>query len=160
MLVEVLQVIAGLALVLIPGFLLSLVIFPSPQIDPWKRAGLSLGFGVMAIFYLGAILAHPRWRLLELGPILLAVVVFCAICSGLAYLRGGLSVPAAYVRRMLGVLPKPRPRPPKPPQPTIQQPAQPEPIPPQPPKPQEPKPEEKAPEGEKDEVQAGNSGSS
>ena len=129
-------IILGLFMLFVPGFLLTLIFFPKPErLDFWERAAVSLGLGVMALFYIGVVLARPEWRLLSLAPFTGAVLILCGFCAVAAYLRGGFAVVAIYKRRVMQVIHKPRP-PVPPPQPPAQ------------PAEEQPKPtEERKPEG-------------
>ena len=93
----------GLFLLLIPGFLFSLALFPKRvDLTPLVRAAWSLGLGVVVALYAGVALARPELRMLGLEPFLLAIAVFCAACAAVAYLRGAGEV-----------LRKPKPPPPE-----------------------------------------------
>ncbi len=136
-------IILGLFMLFVPGFLLTLIFFPKPgRLDFWERAAVSLGLGVMVLFYIGVVLARPEWKLLSLAPFTGAVLVVCGFCAVVAYLRGGFTVVSIYKRRVMHVIHKPRP-PAPPPQPPAQ-PAEEQPKPAE----ERPKPiEERKPEG-------------
>lgn len=113
-------ILLGLFLLLAPGFMLTLIFFPKVEsLDFWKRMGLSLGFGVMALFYIGVVLSRPDWRMLRFEPFLVSVLILCGICAVVAYLRGGLAVPATYLRTVARAIHKPKP-PAPPPAPPVQ----------------------------------------
>ncbi len=169
-------VVFGLFLLMVPGFLFTLVLYPRREsLDFWERMGVSLGLGVLVLIYLGFVLAQPGLKALTLGPFVLAVFGVCLLFSLLAYWRGGLELAIIYERALMRKIsrlmpPKPKPAPPeeKPvppelPPPSGEQPAPPEekPAPPeerpaQPPSP----PEEKRESGESVQVQAGHRRSS
>ena len=139
-------ILLGLFMLFGPGFLLTLVFFPKPgNLDFWERIAVSLGLGVVALFYIGAVLARPEWKLLSLAPFTGAVLVVCGFCAVVAYLRGGFAVVGIYKRRLMQVIHKPKPPTPPPEQaptpPPTQAPAQ--------PAEKQPKPaQEQKPEGE------------
>ena len=129
-------VLLGLFLLMVPGFLFTLVLYPRKEsLDFWERMGVSLGLGVLLLIYVGFAVAQPGLKLLEAGPFVGAVFGVCVVLFVLAYLRGGLGVLIAYERATMRIFRKfvPR-RPPKPPEPEQPQPPQPE------------QPQERAPE--------------
>ncbi len=119
MLEEFGYIILGCFVLFVPGFFLTLVFFPKlGQLDFWARVGASVGLGVLALIYVGMVLARPGWGMLKLTPFLAAVVALSCVCAVLAYLRGGFKVLAAYKRvvtQKIGKLrpPKPKPAPPE-----------------------------------------------
>lgn len=99
-------------MLLAPGFLLTLVIFPRwESLDPWSRAALSLGLGALVVIYAGVLLALPHIRMLRLAPFVGTVLLFCAACVVVAYVRGGLAVPLGYARAAMRALRRPKPPP-------------------------------------------------
>lgn len=135
----------GLFVLMVPGFLFSLVLYPRREgFDFWKRMGASLGLGVLLLVYVGFVLAQPGARMLEATPFIGAVLTACVVFTILAYLRGGFEVVTAYERAVMGTFRKLGPS--KPPQqPPAPQPPQQQPM----PQPQPSQPEqvpEKAPE--------------
>jgi uncharacterized membrane protein len=128
----------GAFVLIIPGFLLTLVVYPKVgSLDFWERIAVSLGFGTLVVIYIGVILAKPEWKMLRLWPFAGGVLLFCIVCGIVAYLRGGMEVVVAYKRTVVRGISKLRPPRPKP--------APPEELPPEE-KPPEEKPPEK-PEG-------------
>jgi len=114
-------ILLGLFMLFVPGFLLTLVFFPKPgSLDFWERAAVSLGLGVMVLFYIGVVLARPDWKLLRLEPFTGAVLVICGFFAVAAYLRKGFAVVAIYGRRVMQVIHKPKPPAPPPTQPPAQ----------------------------------------
>ena len=112
-------ILLGLFMLLVPGFLLTLVFFPKPgSLDFWGRVAVSLGLGVMVLFYIGVVLARPEWKMLRLAPFTEVVLIICGFCAVAAYLRGGMTIPATYVRTVMHAIRKPKP----PAQPTQEQP--------------------------------------
>ena len=102
----------GLVLLIVPGFLLSLVLYPKrEQLDFWQRVAVSVGLSVLVLIYVGFVLARPQ--LLRPGPFFGAVFAVCVFFALLARLRGGFEVLAAYWRAVVPVLQrlKPPPRP-------------------------------------------------
>lgn len=100
-------------MLLAPGFLLTLVLFPRwESLDPWSRAALSLGLGALVVIYAGVLLALPHIRMLRLAPFVGTVLLFCAACVVAAYVRGGLAVPLGYARAAMRALRRPKPPPP------------------------------------------------
>ena len=154
----------GLFLLMVPGFLFTLVLYPRREsLDFWERMGVSLGLGVLVLIYLGFVLAQPGVKMLTLAPFILAVLGVCLLFAFIAYWRGGLEVAIIYARALVRKIsrlrpPKPKPVPPKekptPPEqppppkelpaPPEEKPAPPEERPAQPPQP----PEEKRESGE------------
>lgn len=162
-LVEIGYVLLGLFVLLTPGFMLTLIFFPKPgSLDFWKRMGLSLGLGVVALFYIGVALSHPEWRMLRFGPFIAAVLIFCIFCAAVAYIRRGLAIPIAYARAVIRVFYKPKPPPPPPPPAPPVQPIQEQPRPlEEKPKPPEEKPQpapERPPEQPPEREQEGGEG--
>jgi len=149
----------GLFLLMVPGFLFTLVLYPRREgLDFWERMGVSLGLGVLVLIYLGFVLAQPGLKMLNLAPFVLAVFGICPLFALIAYWRGGLRVIVAYKRALMQKVsklgpPKPKPAPPekKPippelppppkelPAPPEEKPVPPEERPPQPPQPPEEK---------------------
>jgi uncharacterized membrane protein len=112
-------ILLGLFMLFVPGFLLTLVFYPKPgSLDFWERAAVSLGLGVLTSIYIGVVLARPEWKLLSLAPFTGAVLVVCGFFAVVAYLRGGMAIPAAYLRTTMRAIRKPKP----PAQPTQEQP--------------------------------------
>jgi len=114
-------ILLGLFMLFMPGFLLTLVFFPKPgNLDFWERVAVSLGLGVIVLFYIGIVLARSEWKLLSLVPSIEVVLVVCGFCAVVAYLRGGFAVVAMYKRRVMQVIHKPKPPAPPPTQPPAQ----------------------------------------
>lgn len=148
MLEELGYILLGLFMLFGPGFLLTLVFFPKPgDLDFWQRMAVSLGLGVIALFYIGVVLAHPERKLLSLAPFTGAVLAVCGVCAVVAYLRGGFAIVGIYKRHLMHVIRRLKPSPPPLPQPPA--PAQPPAQPPTKPAEEQPKlAQEKKPEGE------------
>jgi len=107
MLEELGYFILGLILLFVPGFLLTLVIYPKlEQLDFWERLAVSVGFGLLVLIYVGVLLAKQEWRLLQMVPYLGVVAVICCVFAVLAYLRRGFNVPLAYAHAVLRVFRK------------------------------------------------------
>ena len=112
-------VLFGLFLLMVPGFLLTLVLYPRREsLDFWQRMGVSLGLGVLVLIYLGFVLAQPSLKMLTLAPFVLAVFGVCLLFALIAYWRGGLEVAIIYERALMRKisklrLPKPKPVPPE-----------------------------------------------
>ncbi len=123
-------VLLGLFVLMAPGFLFSLVLYPRREsLDFWKRMGVSLGLGVLVLIYLGFVLAQPGVKMLTLVPFVLAVFGTCLFFAFIAYWRGGLGVAIIYWRWLVRKIsrlrrPKPKPVPPE------EKPTTPEPPPP------------------------------
>lgn len=114
-------ILLGLFMLFVPGFLLTLVFFPKPgSLDLWERLGVSLGLGVIVLFYIGVVLARPDWKLLRLEPFVGVVLAVCGFFAVAAYLRKGHAVVAIYGRHMVRAIHKPRPPAPPPAQPPAQ----------------------------------------
>jgi len=156
-------VLLGLFLLLVPGFLFTLVLYPRREsLDFWERIGASLGLGVLVLIYLGFVLAQPGVKMLTLVPFVLAVFGTCLILAFIAYWRGGLQVAIIYGRWLMRKIsrlryaralmrkisrlrpPKPKPVPPEEKPVSPKPPTPPEEQPPQTPQP----PEEKRESGE------------
>ena len=125
-------VLLGLFLLMVPGFLFTLVLYPRREsLDFWGRMGVSLGLGVLVLIYLGFVLAQPGLKMLTLVPFVLAVFGVCLLFVFIAYWRGGLQVAIIYARALMRKIsklryaralmrkisrlrpPKPKPVPPK-----------------------------------------------
>jgi uncharacterized membrane protein len=109
--VEMLDIIAyvllGLFLLMFPGFLFSLVLYPKLEgIDFWTRAGMSLGLGVMLLLYVGFFIAKPELKMLQLAPFVGVTFLLCAVLAVGAYLRGGSEVVRAYTKAVFKFLRK------------------------------------------------------
>ena len=99
MLEIVVYVIAGLLLLLVPGFLFSTVLYPdADRLDFWTRVGVSLGLGSMLAAFVGFAIALPGIRALSLMPFVEATAALSAVLLILTYLRGGFRVFGAYRR--------------------------------------------------------------
>lgn len=89
-------VIIGLILVMLPGYLFSIVLYPKREsLDLWARLGVSLGLGAMTAAIVGYIIAMPGVSTLSLESFAVATLVLSAILATLGYLRGGLIVISA-----------------------------------------------------------------
>lgn len=92
-------VLLGLFVIMVPGFLFTLVLYPRrASLDFWGRMGVSLGLGVLVLIYLGFVLAQPGVKMLTLVPFVLAVFGTCLLFAFIAYWRGGLGVAIIYWR--------------------------------------------------------------
>jgi uncharacterized membrane protein len=110
MLDTVAYIMLGLFVIFGPGFLLSLVLFPKPgDFDFWQRVAVSFGLGVMLSIYIGALLSRPQFKLLTLVPFTEAALILFGFFAVVAYLRGGMAVPAAYVHALMRAARKPKP---------------------------------------------------
>ncbi len=95
-------VLFGLFLLMVPGFLFTLVLYPRREsLDFWERMGVSLGLGVLVLIYLGFVLAQPGVKMLTLVPFILAVLGVCLLFVFIAYWRGGLEVAIIYERALV-----------------------------------------------------------
>ncbi|TKJ26997.1 MAG: hypothetical protein CEE41_00670 [Hadesarchaea archaeon B3_Hades] len=95
-------VLFGLFLLMVPGFLFTLVLYPRREsLDFWERMGVSLGLGVLVLIYLGFVLAQPGVKMLTLVPFILAVLGVCLLFVFIAYWRGGLEVAIIYERALM-----------------------------------------------------------
>ncbi len=144
----------GLFLLMVPGFLFTLVLYPRREsLDFWERMGVSLGLGVLVLIYLGFVLAQPGLKMLTLVPFVLAVFGVCLLFTLIAYWRGGLEIAIAYERALMQKIsrlrpPKPAPPEEKPTPPELPPPPEERPTPPgeKPPQPEEkPVPPEERP---------------
>jgi len=136
-------VLFGLFLLMVPGFLFTLVLYPRREsLDFWERMGVSFGLGVLVLIYLGFVLAQPGLKMLTLTPFVFAVFGTCLLFAFIAYWRGGLGVAIIYWRWLMQKISRlryaralmqkiRRLRPPKPkPVPPEEKPTQPKPPPP------------------------------
>ena len=152
MLDKIVYVLLGLFILMVPGFLFTLVLYPRREsLDFWERMGVSLGLGVLVLIYLGFVLAQPGLKMLNLVPFVLALFGVCLLFAFIAFWRGGLEIAMIYERALMRKISRLRPPKPKP-VPPQEQPALPEekPAPPpeeRPPPPSQP-PEEKRESGE------------
>ncbi|MFP4005802.1 MAG: hypothetical protein ACLFUR_03670 [Candidatus Hadarchaeia archaeon] len=88
--IEIGYVIIGMLMFFIPGFFLSLLIFPgSDRLDFLERIGTSFGLGALIIILTGIILAQPTLRALRLIPFLASVFGFSALCAVLVVIVNG-----------------------------------------------------------------------
>lgn len=86
-------VILGVFLVLLPGFLLSLVLYPKREnLDFWSRLGASLGLGAMIAALVGYVISMPGLSSLSLESFALATLIVCIILAIAVFLRGGFGV--------------------------------------------------------------------
>jgi len=84
---------AAFFMLFVPGFTLTLVLYPKPgKIDVWERAALSLGFSVLVLIYTGVIFALPQIKMLSLVPIAGTVAVFSVVCILIGYMRGAMAL--------------------------------------------------------------------
>lgn len=143
MLEIVAYILLGLFVIFGPGFLLSLVLFPKPgDFDFWQRVAVSFGLGVMLSIYIGAVLSRPQFKALTLVPFTEGALILFGFFAVLAYLRGGMAVPAAYARAVMRAARKPKPPTPpaeEQPKPAVH-PEHEHPKPPTPPNQEQPKP--------------------
>lgn len=96
MIVELGYVLAGLLVIMIPGFLFSVVLFPGiGDMDFWKRMGVSLGLGTLLVIYQAAALA--RLKSMTAGPFMVSVVAVTVGMGIAAYLRRGTPIIRMYV---------------------------------------------------------------
>jgi hypothetical protein len=110
MLETVADILLGLFVIFGPGFLLSLVLFPKRgDFDFWKRLAVSFGLGVMLSIYIGAVLSRPQFRALTLVPFTEGALILFVLFAVVAYLRGGMAVPAGYARAVIRTVRKPKP---------------------------------------------------
>ncbi|GEM_PF-748747 len=109
-------VILGVFLLMAPGFLFSLVLYPKLEsLDFWSRMGVSLALGVLLLIYVGYFLAKPEVAMLQLWPFVGLTLGVCAVLAVIAYFRGGFEVLLTYTRPLFRVIKKFKPRPRKPP---------------------------------------------
>jgi uncharacterized membrane protein len=95
-------VLLGMFLLIVPGFLFSLVLYPKLEnLDFWSRVGVSLGLGVMLLIYVGFFIAKPELRMLQLAPFVGVTMGLCVVLAILAYLRGGAEVVLVYTRAVV-----------------------------------------------------------
>jgi len=84
---------AAFFVLFVPGFALTLVLYPKPgKIDVWERAALGLGFSVLILIYTGVIFAMPQIKMLSLVPITGTLTVFSIVCALIGYMRGALAL--------------------------------------------------------------------
>ncbi|KUO42617.1 MAG: hypothetical protein APZ16_01725 [Candidatus Hadarchaeum yellowstonense] len=95
-------VILGLILVMVPGFLLSIVLYPRREnLDSWSRAAASLGLGAMLAALVGYVVSIPGLSSLSLESFTIATSLLCIVLIIMAYLRGGFAVLRGYKGRLL-----------------------------------------------------------
>lgn len=83
----------GLMILLLPGFLLSLVAYPKKdQLELSSRLMMSFGLGVLLQLYVGFFLA--RMGLLSLSPFLLSSLLLCLGLGLVAWVRGAYPFPS------------------------------------------------------------------
>jgi hypothetical protein len=97
---EIGYVVAGLLMIMIPGFLFSAALFPEAGgMDFWKRTGVSLGLGMLLLVYQVAVLA--RLKSMTTGPFITSVIIVTLGLTVAVYLRKGTAVVQAYVRSVV-----------------------------------------------------------
>ncbi len=80
--------ILGAILLFIPGFLLSLLLYPGEdRFDFWKRIGTSIALSVFVDMIIITILAQPQLRSLKFTPVVGSILAFSAACGVLIFLR-------------------------------------------------------------------------
>jgi len=95
-------VILGLILVMVPGFLLSIVLYPRREnLDSWSRAAAGLGLGAMLAALVGYVVSIPGLSSLSLESFTMATSLLCIVLIIMAYLRGGFAVLRGYKGRLL-----------------------------------------------------------
>lgn len=95
MISELAYLLGGFLIILIPGFLFSITLYPQPRsLDFWERTGVSLGLGVLILLYEVSMLA--RLKSLTLQPFLLSVVVVSVFLSVGVFLRRGIRAMKEY----------------------------------------------------------------
>jgi uncharacterized membrane protein len=95
-------VLVGMFLLMVLGFLFSLVLYPKlGNLDFWTRVVVSLGLGVMLLIYVGFFIAEPELRMLQFGPFVGVTLALCAVLAVIAYIRGGAEVVIAYTRAVV-----------------------------------------------------------
>ncbi|MEM3420733.1 MAG: hypothetical protein QW835_04825 [Candidatus Hadarchaeum sp.] len=102
-------VILGVFLVLLPGFLFSIVLYPKREhLDFWSRVGTSLGLGAMMGALLGYVISIPGLSTLSLESFTLATLIVSIILAIAAFLRGGFDVLSWYKNQILCRFRKPK----------------------------------------------------
>lgn len=82
----------GLIILFLPGFLLSLVVYPRKEQLEWSsRLMVSFGLGILLLLYLGFFLA--KMGLLYLSPFLLSSFFLCLGLGLIAWARGAYLFP-------------------------------------------------------------------
>lgn len=103
-------VVLGIFLLIVPGFLFSLVLYPKRgSLDFWARIGVSLGLGLIILIYVAYLIARPEWKALQLTPFLGVTAGVCVALAIVAYIRGGAGVVLAYARAVVRFFHKPKP---------------------------------------------------
>lgn len=98
--IEILYVILGILVFFIPGYLLSLILYPGREdLDFWERIGTSVGLGALIVVLILTILAQPGIRALEFFPFLASIILFCAVCGFFITYRRGLDRLLEFLRR-------------------------------------------------------------
>ena len=116
--VNVLYIVLGCIVILIPGFLLSLLFYPKRKdLDFWERVGVSFGFGVLTAVFVAFAVAQPDLKMLRAVPYFSSLFALSAIFAIIAYWRGSLKWVIALFWR-----PKPKPEEPPPERPPEQPP--------------------------------------
>lgn len=88
MLIRVGYLILGIILIFTPGFLLSFLLFSGERsLDVWERIATSVGLGAFVDMLIITGLAQPSLGALKLLPFVASVLVFCAACAVLLFLR-------------------------------------------------------------------------
>lgn len=78
----------GIILIFTPGFLLSFLLFSGDRgLDIWERIATSVGMGAFVDMLIVTILAQPTFSALKLLPFVASVLISCAGCAVLIFLR-------------------------------------------------------------------------
>lgn len=89
--VEVLYIILGAITILVPGFFLSLLLYPKrDDLDFWERVGVSVGLGVLALILITVVLAQPGLKAMQARPFFGMVAALSVVCITISYWTGGL----------------------------------------------------------------------
>ncbi|MEM2889897.1 MAG: hypothetical protein QW358_00915 [Candidatus Hadarchaeum sp.] len=95
-------VILGVFLVMVPGFLFSIVLYPKREnLDFWSRASTSLALGAMIGALLGYVISIPGLSTLSLESFTLGALIVSIILAIAAFLRGGFEVLLWYKNQIL-----------------------------------------------------------
>ncbi|KUO43247.1 MAG: hypothetical protein APU95_00045 [Hadesarchaea archaeon YNP_N21] len=102
-------VLLGFVALVLPGLMLSLVIYPKKEsFDAWQRLAISVGLSALVDVYIAVVLSWPGFKLLAAVPFFAGVFVFSGALAIVAYFRGGLQVISAYKNSLIGSLRKAR----------------------------------------------------
>lgn len=106
---KLVYILLGFISLILPGFMLSLVIYPKKEsFDPWQRLAISVGLSALVEVYIAVILSWPGFKSLAEVPFFASVFVLSGVLAIVAYFRGGLQIIFTYKNKLIESLRKAR----------------------------------------------------